>query len=193
MQHLRMAAPNDIPAILEIYRPYILETTYTFEKTPPTLGEFTLRFEKITASFPWLVWEDEDGIAGYAYASSFHERAAFQWSADLSIYLSSKKAGNGIGKKLYLALMELLEQMGYYTVYGEVTGENLGSIAFHQALGFIQEGCFFKTGNKFGRWCDLITLSKPLRKYEENPQPIKTIGQLDSQKIQEILKKYSNA
>ena len=56
---IRPATENDVPEILSIYAPYILNTTITFEYTVPSEAEFLARFRGITAQFPWLVWEEE--------------------------------------------------------------------------------------------------------------------------------------
>ena len=66
---IRIATEADIPAILEIYGPYILTSTASFEYTVPTEAEFLQRFRTITAQFPWLVWEEDAQILGYAYGS----------------------------------------------------------------------------------------------------------------------------
>ena len=74
---LRDAVLRDVPAILEIYRPYILQTAITFEYDVPTLAQFEDRFRAITREFPWLVWEEDGEILGYAYGSRAFERAAY--------------------------------------------------------------------------------------------------------------------
>lgn len=106
---LRDAALRDVRDMLEIYRPYILETAYTFEYDVPSLEEFEARFRKITGAFPWLVWEEDGEILGYAYGSRAFERAAYQWDADLSIYLRRDCRGRGVGRQLYT---ELERQIG---------------------------------------------------------------------------------
>ena len=73
---IRMAQAEDIPAILDIYAPYVLNTTATFEYTVPALAEFSARFADITKQFPWLVWEKDGKVLGYAYASAPFARAA---------------------------------------------------------------------------------------------------------------------
>ena len=92
---LRDATIQDIPAILDIYRPYILNTAITFEYDVPTLAQFKDRFRAITREFPWLVWEENGEILGYAYGSRAFERAAYGWDADLSIYLRQGCSGRG--------------------------------------------------------------------------------------------------
>ena len=114
---VRQATVQDVPRILEIYAPYVKNTAISFEYTVPTLEEFTQRFLGITAQFPWLVWEENGTVLGYAYGSAPFERAAFQWSAEASIYLCPEACGKGIGKKLYAALEKLLQDQGYRKVY----------------------------------------------------------------------------
>ena len=53
---IRFAAEKDLPAMLEIYRPYVENTTYSFEYDTPCLRTFTQRFYDHIAQFPWLVW-----------------------------------------------------------------------------------------------------------------------------------------
>ena len=131
---IRLAIESDLPEILEIYGPYILNTTASFEYTVPTLEEFTARFRGITEQFPWLVWEEDGRILGHAYASHPFHRAAYRWCAESSIYLRPEARGKGIGKRLQLTLEEVLRQQGYAVVYAVITSENEGSLAFHRAL-----------------------------------------------------------
>lgn len=160
---IRDAHCPDVSEILEIYRPYILETAYTFEYDVPTLPQFQQRFAEITARFPWLVWEEDGRILGYAYASPFQPRAAFQWGADVSIYVHPQAQGRGVGKALYDALEEQMTGLGYYILYAAVTSANEHSCRFHQAMGYRQTAVFPKTGMKFGQWYDIIWFEKRLR------------------------------
>ena len=95
---IRLACENDLPEILEIYGPYILNTTASFEYTVPTMEEFTARFRGITEDFPWLVWEENGQILGYAYASHPFHRAAYRWCAESSIYLRPEAHGRASAK-----------------------------------------------------------------------------------------------
>ena len=106
---LRIATEKDVPAILDIYGPYVLNTTASFEYTVPTEAEFLARFRDITAQFPWLVWEEQGRILGYAYGSAPYTRAAYSWCAEPSIYLREEARGRGIGRKLYGALEAILK------------------------------------------------------------------------------------
>ena len=186
---LRIAKESDVPAILEIYRPYVTDTTITFEYHVPTREQFLQRFRNITEEFPWLVWEEDGKILGYAYASHPFARTAYSWCAEPSIYLTPDAQGKGIGRKLYSALEELLKLQGYRMLYALITGENTGSVAFHEKLGYRFAGKLQTAGYKMGRWCDVFWLEKQLQ-IVENPMGFPTkwnaIRQ-DDQKICDIL------
>ena len=165
---IRCATQKDIPAILAIYGPYVLNTTASFEYTVPTLEEFTRRFDAITAQFPWLVWEEDGIVLGYAYGSAPFSRAAYRWSGESSIYLSPKAQGKGIGKKLYTALEAILKAQGYRKTYAIVTSENDASLAFHQAVGFRITAAMPQCGWKFGKLLGITWLEKDLNTDDDN-------------------------
>ena len=168
---IRPATVADLPRILEIYAPYVEHTAISFEYTVPTLAKFTDRFLGITAQFPWLVWEENGTVLGYAYGSLPFERAAYQWSAEASIYLCAEARGRGIGKSLYAALEEILKKQGYRKVYAIITTANEASVAFHQAVGYRHTATFPDCGYKFGQWYGTVWLEKDLNTWPTPPQP----------------------
>ena len=163
---IRPALESDLPAILAIYGPYILNSTATFEYEVPTLDAFTARFRGITAQFPWLVWEEDGEILGYAYASAPYTRPAFAWCAEPSIYLRPEARGSGIGAALYKVLEAILLRQGYQVLYALVTQENAASLGFHEKLGYRKMVFFPDCGFKFGRWLGLFWLEKRLKPVE---------------------------
>ena len=167
---IRPATVADLPRILEIYAPYVEHTAISFEYTVPTLAEFTDRFLGITAQFPWLVWEENGAVLGYAYGSLPFERAAYQWSAEASIYLRPEARGKGIGRKLYAALEEILKKQGYRKVYAIITTANEASVAFHQAVGYRHTATFPDCGYKFGQWYGTVWLEKDLNTWPAPPK-----------------------
>ncbi len=161
---LRLALESDIPRILEIYRPYVEQTTVSFEYEVPTAEAFTLRFREITERFPFLVWEEESRVLGYAYACLPFSREAYRWLAEPSIYLDREARGRGIGKKLYTALEEILRLLGYRLSYALITSENDASLRFHEALGYRVlahfPDCAWKMGRQLGvTWMEKILIS----------------------------------
>ena len=186
---LRMAALDDIPEILEIYGPYVLNTTVSFEYDVPTLDAFTQRFLTYTAQFPWLVWEEEGRILGYAYASPPYSRAAYSWCAEPSVYLRPEARGRGIGAKLYCALEKLLQLQGYQVLYALITSENEPSLRFHEKQGYIKRAEFPGCGFKFGRWLGIFWYEKRLNSVEipsKTPSPWLQLRQ-NAQKFSNIL------
>ncbi len=159
---IRKATREDVPKILEIYAPYIKQTCITFEYDVPTLSEFEQRFEKTSSLYPYFVACHESEIVGYAYASRAFERAAYAWSADLSVYVAMDKRGRGIGKKLVMAIEDALYDMGICNLYAIITGENMASVNFHKKLGYTLAGTLTKSGYKMGRWHDVYFYEKRL-------------------------------
>lgn len=165
---IRIAEERDVPAMLAIYAPFVRDTTVSFEYDVPEEAEFLRRFRSVTEQFPWLVWEEEGCVLGYAYAGRPFERAAYSWCAEPSIYILPEAQGRGIGRKLYTALEWILKNQGYQVLYAWITGENTGSVLFHERMGYKISMKLEKTGYKFERWCDLIWMEKRLN-FVENP------------------------
>ena len=157
---IRIATPDDIPAILNIYAPYVENTTCSFEYAPPTLEAFRERFMGITEQFPWLVWEENGQVQGYAYGSLPFKRTAYCWDCEVSIYLKPECHGKGIGRKLYAVLEDILIKQGYRVIYALITSENRGSLDFHEKVGYKTVATLPDCGVKFGRWLGVIWMEK---------------------------------
>ena len=175
---IRFATEGDLTAILDIYGPYVLNTAISFEYSVPTLEEFTERFRSITAQFPWLVWEEQGQILGYAYGSLPFGRAAYRWCAASSIYLAPSAQGKGIGRKLYAALETLLTMQGYRKTYAIITSDNPGSLCFHEKTGFRFLCEFPECGVKFQKLYSVVWMEKVLNAGEipyNFPKPVDEI------------------
>lgn len=188
--NIRFVNETDSENIFSIYKPYIENTTITFECIPPTLIDFKKRIEKISSFYPYIVCEIENKIIGYAYATKVRERAAYQWDAELSIYLDNKYLHFGIGKILYKALLDLLKEQNIYNVYGVITQPNKISEKLHESLGFTKIGVFHNTGNKFNKWLDVVWYEKSLLEFSPVPKKLKSIKEVDNTAIANILNKY---
>jgi len=162
---IRDTAPADIPAIAAIYRHAVLTGTASFELDPPDEAEMRSRYDAIRAGgYPYIVAETEDGrIAGYAYANAFRTRPAYRWSVENSVYIDAEMQGQGIGKKLMVALLEKTEALGFRQVIAVIGGsQHKASIRLHESLGFEMIGTFKGSGFKFGRWLDTVLMQKAL-------------------------------
>ena len=188
---IRLATVADVPQILKIYGPYVENTAISFEYEVPSLESFTQRFLKYTEQFPWLVWEEEGAVLGYAYGSAPFERAAYRWCAEASIYLAPQVHGRGIGKALYAALEAILTLQGYVKVYSLITTANEPSIRFHEAVGYRFMCEMPDCGFKQDTWHGVVWLEKMLNsteKPENFPVSARSVVEND-RKLHEILAK----
>ncbi len=166
-ENIRIATLEDAKAILSIYEPYITNTAITFETELVSLENFKERMANVQRKFPWLVYEEDGEILGYAYASTYRERAAFAWDCECSVYISEKAHRRKIATKLYDELLGRLKEQGYYNVYAFITYPHESSVKLHEKFGFSKVGIFQKTGYKMGKWWDLIVMEKVLQNHDE--------------------------
>ena len=185
---LRLATLADAPALLEIYRPYVENTTVSFETEVPSLSEFEGRIREYSEKFPYLVAEEDGAILGYAYAHAFHERAAYGWTVETTIYLRQDQRGKGIGKKLYGALLPLLREQGVKNACAVVTIPNDPSMAFHQAMGFQTGNLLPMFGYKKGTWCGVAYLYLSLSTHGDQPSPVIPLSALPRETVEKLLK-----
>jgi len=165
MSKIRTATLEDAPRLLEIYAPYVQDTPISFETEVPSLAEFEGRMRETLPKYPWLIYEADGKICGYAYAGSYRSRCAYGWSVESTVYVDSKFHKKGIGKALYQKLLDLLREQGAVNVIGGITIPNDGSVGLHESLGFAKVAQFKDVGFKLGKWWDVgfwqIQLQKP--------------------------------
>jgi phosphinothricin acetyltransferase len=153
---IRSATEDDADAIAEIYNHYILDTVVTFEEQALSAGEMSRRIDKVSSdSLPYLVAVRDDAVVGYAYAARWHERSAYRYSVETTIYLESRHVGKGIGSRLYSVLLDQLEGRGLHVAMGGIALPNPGSVALHEKLGFRKVAHYREVGFKFGQWIDV--------------------------------------
>lgn len=176
---LRIAAPGDAPALLAIYTPYVTGSCYTFETEPPTEEEFRERMRGIQRFFPYLVLEENGEILGYAYAHFFHERRAYQWLCETTIYVRQDCRRNGCATRLYNALLRILATQGFCDAVAVLGCPNLPSERFHEHMGFALEMTYPQAGYKQGAWHDVKYYVKHLTARQEqpgDPVPFSSLG-----------------
>ena len=187
---IRMATAADTAELLAIYGQYI-DTSITFEYALPTMAEFAARVTGILGEYPYLVWEEDGRILGYAYAHRHMERAAYQWNAELSVYLDRSARRRGLGRRLYGALMELLTMQGVLTAHALVTSPNPASQALHEAMGFSLLAVHRLAGFKAGAWHDVLWYEKVLSSRGPDPVPPVPCSALPQEKVAAVLEAFS--
>ncbi len=168
---LRLATPGDAPAMLAIYAPVVEQTTISFELAAPDEEEMRRRIGEGLARHPWLVCDGPGGLAGYAYASQHRARLAYQWAAEVSVYVHPERRGHGVGRRLYRALLALLALQGYYVAYAGIGLPNQASVALHEAVGFRPLAVYRAVGYKHGAWRDVGWWECDLRPRAPEPAP----------------------
>ena len=154
-ENIRVAAAGDASAVLAIYAPNVSDEFVSFELEVPTLDEMRDRIVSTLATHPWLVWEEDGRIAGYAYAGKHRERLAYQWSADVSCYVDRAARGRGVGKALYRELLRALRAQGFVNAFAGIALPNEASVRLHEAVGFVPIGVYRGVGFKRGEWRDV--------------------------------------
>ena len=184
MVTIRNACPGDAEALSEIYGYYVRETAVTFEYEAPSPAAFLRRMEEIMRFWPYLVLEDNGRPVGFAYASPFHERAAYAWCCEVTIYLSPNDTRRGYGRLLYGALEEALVEMGILNLYAcigvpekEDARLTNNSARFHEHVGYRRIGEFRNCGFKFNTWYHMIWMEKICGDHKAPPKALKAYRQ----------------
>lgn len=160
--NIRKATISDAAELLAIYTPYVEKTAITFETQVPTVEEFENRIRNISENFPYFVAEDDKRLLGYAYASTYYARAAYDWTVELSVYVAEDARGKGVGSHLYDCLEKELAVRGFKNFLACIALPNPSSLALHEKRGYEQVAHFKKVGYKFDCWHDIVWFQKSL-------------------------------
>ena len=169
---LRPVTENDAADIIKIYEPHVTNSHVSFELVAPSEAEMQARIREYTQTFPWFVWEENGKVAAYAYASTYRTRAAYQWNAEVSVYVDKQQSKKGLGRKLYEELINEMKRRGYINLYAVIALPNEPSIKFHEAMGFEYLGVYKNVGFKLGKWHDVGWWVLSEKKLPAAPMPI---------------------
>jgi len=162
---------GDAAACAAIYGEYVRDTVISFETTPPSADEMAARIERMQRTHPWLVAEDDGRVVGFAYGSAHHERAAYRWAADVSVYIEPASHRRGIGRALYATLFDMLRAQRLLIACAGITLPNDASLALHESFGFVPVGVYRGIGYKSGAWRDVGWWQLELARSESDPPP----------------------
>lgn len=176
---LRAAIVADSAAIAAIYAPYVTDSIVSFETEPPAPAEIAARMEAAGGFYPWIVADESDRIAGYAYASAFRPRAAYRYAVETTVYMAKDATGRGIGMRLYRSLLDTLIAQGFAQAIGAISLPNPASVALHERLGFEPAGMYRDIGWKMGGWHSVGLWQRalaPATVPPTEPRPIAEVG-----------------
>jgi len=159
---IRNVKPEDAAEICRIYNFYIKNSTATFEDSVVTEDDMASRIRKTTSKFPWLIFENDDHLEGFAYATEWKPRAAYKLTTETTVYIDHESTEKGIGKKLYAELLKIIKSYGFRNAIGSIALPNEKSICLHEHLGFKKAGIIEKAGIKFGQEVDIELWQKRL-------------------------------
>jgi phosphinothricin acetyltransferase len=169
---IRLASAADAAAVQTIYAPYVRETAISFELSPPSVDAIGQRIARTLAAYPWLVCQDATGeVLGYAYGGRLAERAAYDWAAEVSVYVRQDHHRHGVGAALYTTLLAILKLQGYYRALAIIALPNEASVGLHRTLGFTDAGVLHRVGYKLGRWHDVGYMELSLQPDDRPPRP----------------------
>ncbi|MCF6280307.1 MAG: N-acetyltransferase family protein [Flavobacteriaceae bacterium] len=146
---------DDIEQLVRIYNYYINNTVITFDRIPFTVDDFKQKIKSIYKKYPFIIFEENNEILGFAYGSSWRAKPSYKHTAESTIYLKNGVLGKGIGTKLYTELLQQLKQQKFHTIIGGLTLPNGASIKLHEKLGFKKAAHFKEVGRKFDQWYDV--------------------------------------
>jgi L-amino acid N-acyltransferase YncA len=177
---IRLAAPEDGPALAAIYAPAVAVAT-SFELVAPDGAEMARRAAAVMARTPWLVCEQDGEVVGYAYGGRHRDRPAYQWSVEVSAYVRGDRQRGGIGRALYTSLFALLAHQGFRSAYAGITLPNPASVGLHTAVGFTPVGTYHAIGYKAGVWHDVGWFERPLAAYDVDPPPPRPLPEVSGE------------
>lgn len=189
---IRLALRTDAKDILQIYAPYITDTSYTFESEVPSINDFSRRIESYLDYWPWLVCEIDGVIAGYAYGSKYRERIGYQWCVECSVYIHDQFHRKGLAKRLYAALFDILKSQGYRNVYAVINLPNEKSVRLHESCGFTWFANYENVGYKLGKWKTVGWWQLIINNYSDEPASPTKFSVLNKDLVDQIIQTYNS-
>lgn len=162
---IRRAEQGDLPALLDIYNHYVVNTPVTFDLEPRTLAQRREWLDQFAPSGKYQCFVAARGrhAIGWVCSARFKEKDAYATSIETSIYVAPGEGGKGLGRRLYGTLFDALKGQDIHRAFGGVTQPNEASVALHKSVGFEHIGTYREIGRKFGRFWDVALYLKPMR------------------------------
>lgn len=163
MTTIRLATADDLPAILDISNEAALTTVANFAVDPEPLSEWEAAYAATHETHPWLVATSNGQIIGFAKASPWRGRCAYDYSVEVTVYVDPDHQRLGVGRALYTRLFEILTRQGYNAALGGISLPNDASVRLHEAFGMDHVATFERVGWKFNEWHDVGYWQKHLQ------------------------------
>ena len=173
---IRLALEADLPGILEISNWAAAHTPANFATEPETLDSWRDDWGQTHERYPWLVAVDSgDGVIGFAKAAPWKGRCAYDWTAEVTVYVHPDHHGQGVAKALYGRLIPTLKAQGYHSLLAGIATPNPASERLHKSFGFRPAARFTRIGWKFGAWHDVAYWEAFLGEGSDPPAAIRGV------------------
>jgi phosphinothricin acetyltransferase len=151
------ATINDLPEIVRILNHYILKDHCIFDTQPWTVAEKASWFEQFQTTGPHqlLVARRNDDVIAYAYSARWRPKAAYDVTAESTVYVRHDAHGSGVGRLMMESLLKNLHGQGLHHLVAGIALPNDASIGLHEQLGYRPVGTFHGVGYKFGKSWDV--------------------------------------
>jgi L-amino acid N-acyltransferase YncA len=169
---IRPVSALDASTCLNLYSKYVIDSAVSFELEPPSLEDFSHRIDAIANRFPYLIAEESGRFVGYAYASAYRDRLAYQWNVEVSIYVKDDKKKSGIASMLYTELFAELKRIHICKAFAVIAIPNDASVNFHSKMGFEKFATYENVGFKLNQWHDVLWMEKTIQLPEIPVTPI---------------------
>ncbi len=153
---IRELHEKDAAAVLEIYRQGLDSGEASFETEPPDWDGWRRKYH----DFCRLVYERDGRVLGWAALAPVSARHCYRGVAEVSIYVATDAAGQGIGGALMAAIVDGSERHGLWTLYSSIFPENAATRRLHLAHGFREVGIRERIAQRDGRWRDTLILER---------------------------------
>jgi phosphinothricin acetyltransferase len=155
---VRELRPEDWPEVATIFEEGIRTGNATFETEVPS-------WEAWDAAHPELrlVAEIDRELAGWAAASPVSDRCCYRGVAEVSVYVTARFRGHGVGRALLEELALRSEAAGIWTLQAGIFPENKASLRLHLGCGFRVVGVRERLGELDGVWRDVLFLERRSR------------------------------
>ena len=159
----------------------------------PSVAAFSGRIERVLEKLPYLVAENDGEIVGYAYAGAFHPRAAYQWCAEMSVYVKQNARRMGVGRMLYDAMEAILRMQRLTNVEACIAVPSapdahltMDSVRFHEKMGYRMVGTFHQCGYKFDTWYNMVWMEKHIGEHTHPQPPVLRFDEIREEALRQL-------
>ena len=169
---IRPVKISDVDFCLSLYSKHVVDSAVSFELEAPSTAEFSNRIDTISKRFPYLVAEENGVPLGYAYASAYRDRLAYQWNVEVSIYVQDQNKKSGVATSLYTEMFSELKRIQICKAFAVIALPNDASVGFHHKMGFEKFATYKNVGFKLNQWHDVLWMEKTIQSPETPTTPL---------------------